>query len=334
MLTAPAPSRRRHRLRAGVAVVAATLVTSGLAACGSADTADNAASAADTDRVITTSTGDVTVPANPTRVVAGTAWAVNTLLDLGVTPVGAFNGADNVVLAKYRDAMRSVANISADDGYSDDLEKIAALKPDVAFTFASSESLDKEKQLVPTIGQDSANATWQELTAQVAEVIGKQDEFEKLAQEYADRLAALKNAYGDTIAATTWYVVQSGGDKGANATLYAPANTEAGVIISSLGGTFGPAEEGTTYGDDNSSGAPLSDERLSELGDADAIVVWDNGDEPSAQATALYAQPLWKRLPAVTGDAILRTSMPGSYGQALDFLDRLETLCARLQQKS
>ena len=156
----------RHRVRNGSAAALAGLMLIALGACG---TADGAAAPSASDRVVSTVDGKVTVPASPHRIVAGTAWAVNTLLDLGITPVGAFNGAANVVLPRYRATMASVTNISASDGYSDDLEKIAALHPDLIFTFATSPTRKKETRLAATIGQDSVHESWQQLTAQVAE---------------------------------------------------------------------------------------------------------------------------------------------------------------------
>lgn len=62
------------------------------------------------------------------------------------------------------------------------------------------------------------------------------------------------------------------------------------------------------------------------------VIVWDNGATPTAAAQKLYQQPLWKGLPEVKAGQVVRPSMPSSYGQALAFLDLLETTCKRLQQ--
>ena len=298
----------------------------GLAACGSNDS--SASDAVSAKAGTSTSAAAAT---SPTRIIAGTAWAVNTLMDLGITPVGAFNGAQNVVLPRYRSQMAAAQDISASDGYSDDLEKIAALHPDLIFTFATSPTFAKEKQIAKTIGQDAAHHTWDELCAQVAEAVGKSAALGALRSTFQTRMAALKSQYGTIAAATTWYVVQPG-DHANPATLYAPANTEAGVLITQLGGTFGTAEAGTTYGDGNTVGKGISAELLPTLKDGDAIIVWDNGSTPSAAAKTLYAEPLWRSLPAVRKGQVYRSSMPGSYGQALAFVDLLETALKKLQE--
>jgi len=298
-----------------------------LAACGSSSSDDKAAEP--TTRTVQTTKGAVTVPAHPVRVIAGTAWAVDTLMDLGITPVGAFNGAANVVEPKYRAAMAKVPNISASDGYSDDLEKIAALKPDLIITFASSPTYAKESAIAPTIGQDATKDGWEQLSAQVADAVNRSTDLASLKKTYEQDLASLKSTYGKVIAAHRWYVVQPG-DGGNPATLYAPANTEIGKLITQLGGRFGKAEAGTHYGDNNTVGKGISAEDLSKLSDGDFIFVWDNGDQPSEQATKLFNQALWKQLPAVRAGHVTRTSMPASYGQVTSFLDVLASACKKL----
>ncbi|MFJ3957609.1 ABC transporter substrate-binding protein [Arthrobacter sp. NPDC090010] len=299
----------------------------GLAACGNATPS---AVTSQGSRRVRTSSGEVEVPEHPERVIAGTAWAVNTLLDLGITPVGSFRGARNVVLPGFREKMGPVADISGSDGNGDDLEKVAALKPDLIITFATSESLAGARQIAPVIGQDSVHEGWEELCAQVADAVNKAQELTALKVRFEARLESLRKEYADVFSTVKWYVVQAG-DTANPATLYAPANTEAGVIIKRLGGSFGSAEEGTHYGDGNTVGEPLSGELLPKLADGDAIIVWDNGDAPSPDARSLYAQKFWKELPAVKNGAVFRTSMPGSYGSASGFLDLLEEACRKLR---
>ncbi|MGG7465227.1 ABC transporter substrate-binding protein [Plantibacter sp. YIM 135347] len=306
----------------------ATIAALALAACSSGtSTAPSAGT-----RAVETSTGTVQVPEHPTRIVAGTAWSLDTLLDLGVTPVGMFSGGEDIVLPKYRAQLKDVVSISADNGFSADREKITVLEPDLIFDFASSETLADERKIAATIGQDPANASWEDLTAQVAQAIGKTAQLDELKARYEQKLDALKTKYAEVWTSTTWYVVQPGLDAGAPAVLFAPKNTEAGVILGKLGATFGAAEAGTNYGDDNTDGKSISSELLPTLSDGEAIIVWDNGEEPSGEATTLFEQPLWKNLPAVQADTVLRASMPGSYGQALAFLDKLESLAQKLQK--
>ena len=251
-MTALSLSRTRRLALAGTAGLAMVLA---LAGCGSS--ADKASAPA--TRTVQTAKGAVTVPAHPVRVIAGTAWAVDTLMDLGITPVGAFNGAANVVEPKYRAAMAKVPNISAADGYSDDLEKIAALKPDLVITFASSPTYAKETKIAATIGQDATKDDWEQLSAQVADAVNRSDDLAALKKTFEKQLASVKATYGTTIAATKWYVVQPG-DGGNPAQLYAPTNTEIGKLITQLGGSFGKAEAGTHYGDNNTVGKGISAE--------------------------------------------------------------------------
>lgn len=147
---------RRGLLAGGLGIAAALT----LAAC-STDT--STPSPSQVTRRIPTSTGTVEVPAHPKWIIAATAVAATTLMNLDITPVGSFNGAPNVVLPKDKTRMEKAQSISAADGYSDDLEKIAALHPDLIITFATSPTLAKEKQIAPTIGQDSVHQGWQEL---------------------------------------------------------------------------------------------------------------------------------------------------------------------------
>ncbi|RNI24707.1 hypothetical protein [Flexivirga caeni] len=88
------------------------------------------------------------------------------------------------------------------------------------------------------------------------------------------------------------------------AVLYGPEYTRLGCIL-------GTAERNLTGVD----GTQFSSERLDALADADVIVLWDNGAKPTAEATTLVAQPLWRRLKAVRKGHVYRTSNPSSYGR-------------------
>src|SRR4051812_38836417 len=95
--SAPSPVAdvTRRRFLGGAAAAGLSL---GLAACGgsSNDTTTTAAT-----RLVTTPNGAVRVPARPSRIVAINDYALYTLLDLGIDPVGIYSAGEQYVPPVY-----------------------------------------------------------------------------------------------------------------------------------------------------------------------------------------------------------------------------------------
>ncbi|MDF5758248.1 iron-siderophore ABC transporter substrate-binding protein [Spongiactinospora sp. TRM90649] len=153
---------------------------------------------------ITHKLGTTTVPAPPKRVVALGETDQDTLLALGVQPVGMaeLTGIQPDGLTPW-----SAPKISGtppkllkagEAGFS--IEEIAALRPDLILA-AGDYYIDKEyanlSKLAPTVAYETGPAedTWQSVARQVAKAVGKPAEGDKLVADVEGRIGAVKEEY-------------------------------------------------------------------------------------------------------------------------------------------
>ena len=196
------PSRGRRLL---VAAVAATLA---LSACsttgaedGSAAPAGSAAAGGDQFPVtVTTAFGDITIPKQPTRVVT-LGWSdAEVALALGVQPVGdanwmAFEGDGQGVWnqGRYTTPPAKVGTLELD------MEKIAALKPDLILDTRSSGEKARYDQIsalgVPVVdipaGGAAYKTTWEQQLDLIGKALGKSAEAAKLKTDLEAQFAAV-----------------------------------------------------------------------------------------------------------------------------------------------
>lgn len=239
--------------------------------------------------------GEVTVPANPKRVVA-IGWSdAETALALGVQPVGASDwlafGGEGVgpwAADRYDEAPVLLGTQELD------YEQIFELKPDVILNTRSDNSEEKHKELskiAPTVaapeGVISYGTTWRQQMELVSTALGKKDEGDKLIAEVDDALAAAaedNSAFdGKTVAVGAYFADQYGA--------YVRGDSRAD-LMESLGFTVKPEIQELAT---ESFYVELSREQV-ELLDADLTVVFPIG----ADATALRADRVLNQLPSAT----------------------------------
>ncbi len=298
----------------------------GLAACGSPGSdGAHSSSSTPTTREVQGAYGPVELPTSPKRVVALSKAAVNTMLDLGITPVGVDEGEADVALPQYVAKVKTIPTVGTYGQFS--IEKIAALKPDLLLsydTYIDEKLYAKVKALVPTFAlkTDEGNIAWQDSTAGFANAVNRPNELAAWKKRYDDRLTQVKTTYHDQLADNRWEMVQS-----ANPGFYRYLpSADALTVLSQLGATLGNAgaHNANYYGD------PISLENIqAKLGHATVIIGIANGIE------AVTSSPLWKRLPAVTaGHAYFSNDLfPGGYSGGIALLDFLADVCDRLAAK-
>ncbi|MGW7516135.1 iron-siderophore ABC transporter substrate-binding protein [Streptomyces sp. NPDC054796] len=222
----PAPSLRR---RAGLGLLAALLVVP-LAACGgsqdggtaTSDTEGGAAEGAFPAK-ISTKFGDVTVEREPRRVVALGWGDAETALALGVQPVGASDwlafGGDGVgpwAKGKYDKSPKLIGTLEPE------LEKIAALKPDLILdTKSSGDSARNEmlSKIAPTVsapsGGDQYKLSWQRQLSMVAKALGRSERGEELKKQTDAHFRETAEAHPEFKGKTITLGAYSGGGYGA-----------------------------------------------------------------------------------------------------------------------
>ncbi len=268
----------------GALLATAVLVT----ACGQVEETEEPRGA-----TVKTMFGDVTVPANPKRVVA-LGWSdAETALALGVQPIAAsdwlaFGGEGVGPWAKGRYDKAPVLLGTNELDY----EQIFELKPDLILDTRSDGSKEKYEELTkiaPTVAPPpdvvAYGTTWRQQVELVATALGKEAEVDTLIKQVEDRFAAAEKEHpefaGKTVAVGAYFNEQYGA--------YVRGDSRAD-FMESLGFTLKPEIQELASG---SFYVDLSREQV-ELLDADLTVVFPIG----ADASAIKADRVLNQLPS------------------------------------
>jgi iron complex transport system substrate-binding protein len=265
-------------------LAAALLVT----ACGQVEETEEPRGA-----TVTTMFGDVTVPANPKRVVA-LGWSdAETALALGVRPVAASDwlefGGEGVgpwAAGRYDKAPEILGTQELD------YEQIFELKPDVILDTRSDNSkerFDELSKIAPTVAPPpdvvAYGTTWRQQLELVSTALGRKAEGDKLVKQVEDSFADVKERHpefaGKSVAVGAYFSEQYGA--------YVRGDARAD-FMASIGFTIKPEIQELASG---SFYIDLSREQV-ELLDADLTVVFPIGSD----ASAIKADRVLNQLPS------------------------------------
>ncbi|WP_432938038.1 iron-siderophore ABC transporter substrate-binding protein [Kribbella sp. CA-253562] len=262
-----------------------------LAACGD-DAADASGSAPYAK--VATKFGEVTIPAEPKRVVALGWGDAETALALGVEPVGASDwlafggqGVGPWAAGKYQQAPQLIGTLEPE------YEKVAALKPDLILDTKSSGDQDRYNTLraiAPTVGVpaggESYKISWEQQTELVAAALGRVDQGREL-------IAATKQKFAQAVAQHPEFT-------GRTITLGAKTSEGYGAYVSGtgrvnfverLGFKNNPVIQAKAT---EKFSVPVSRENLDQL-NADLVVMTPIG----VTARDITGDPLFRAVPAV-----------------------------------
>jgi iron complex transport system substrate-binding protein len=280
---------------AAVAVAASLALT----ACGggsdaAAPRSEAATADADFPRTVQHAMGETEIPARPERVVVLDTGELDSVLSLGVVPVGAVTTDVSAgflsYLAEGAAGVEQVGTIGEPN-----LEAIAALQPDLILSnqVRHAEIYDQLSQIAPTVFAEKVGAAWKDNFVLAAEALGLEDEGADALTEYEAAAAELGEAIGDPAGTTVSALRFVQG----TIRVYTPASF-IGTVLSDIGldQLELPVQDVPTF-------AELSAEELT-LADADVVLYSSYGPSEESGETAALAGPLWPRLGAVqAGDA-------------------------------
>jgi iron complex transport system substrate-binding protein len=265
-------------------LAAALLVT----ACGQVEETEEPRGA-----TVKTMFGDVTVPANPKRVVA-LGWSdAETALALGVQPVAASDwlefGGEGVgpwAEGRYDKAPEILGTQELD------YEQIFELKPDVILDTRSDNSkerFDELSKIAPTVAAPpdvvAYGTTWRQQLELISTALGKEAEGDKLVKQVEDSFADVKEQHpefaGKSVAVGAYFSEQYGA--------YVRGDARAD-FMEAIGFTIKPEIQELASG---SFYIDLSREQV-ELLDADLTVVFPIGSD----AAAIKADRVLNQLPS------------------------------------
>lgn len=291
---------RRRRAAALAAAVAGALA---LTACGSDTDSDKAKekdSAAQKTRTVKTVMGDVQVAAEPQRVVVLDTAELDSVITLGVKPVGATrtDSASGFPAHLPADKLKDVKLVG--EMMTPNLEAIAALKPDLILSskLRHGDKYAELKAIAPTVLTESTGLPWKENFLTHATALNKDAEAKKTVEEYTAHIAEVTKALGgkDKAAATKVNIVRF--VEGADIRIYGKENY-IGTLLTDVGlgrpAVTDQAEDGFMLN--------VSPEKI-DMADADVIFHSTIGDPKKAKATEVLGGPLWKNLAAVKGGKV------------------------------
>ncbi|MFJ5262394.1 iron-siderophore ABC transporter substrate-binding protein [Streptomyces sp. NPDC088387] len=315
-------SRRAPRLAAAVASAALLLVTA--TACGGddsgSDSADAGAKASASGAFPVTvdhKYGSTTIKAEPKRIVTVGLTDQDSVLALGEVPVGTtewLGGYKGAVGPWAADKLGSAEapTVLKDTGTGPQVEKIAALKPDLILAVyggLTKEQYESLSKFAPVVAQpkqyNDYGVPWQEQTETIGKALGKPDEAAK--------------AVNETEAAITSAAEANPAFKGASAVMATPyegmfvfgSQDPRSHLLGDLGFTL-PKDLDKAIGDQF--GANISKERT-DLLDQD-VVVWQVGDV-TKDADTLHKDASYKDLNVVKQGREVFVNETSDYGNAL-----------------
>jgi iron complex transport system substrate-binding protein len=278
--------------------VTALILTSALtlAACGSDDGGSSDEGGKDEKtRTIETAMGPVDVPEDPQRVVVLDTPELDSLLTLGIKPVGAVRAdvADGFLTylpAEFTEGVENVGNIAAPN-----LEAINDLNPDLIIGNISrdEERYEELSGIAPTVFGERPGGPWKDNFLIHAAALNKETEAEEVIATYEKQVAAVTDALGGPEAAAETEVSILRFIEGADTRLYAKDN-----YIGSLLADVGVARPAILDDAPDGFAVEISSEQV-DLGDADVIFYSSYGDTSKSGEDTMVGSALWESMNAV-----------------------------------
>lgn len=233
------------------------------------------------------------VPMNPERVVVLDTGELDSVLALGIKPVGAVR-ADEVAgpqayLGQQAQGIEPVGTIE-----SPNLEAIVALKPDVILSNSvrHEDIYAQLNEIAPTVFAGSVGESWKENLRLAGTALGKSDQAERILADYENKAKQVGTAFGDPAQVEVSMVRFM-----ANGIRLYGEGSFIGTILSDVGFARPPiARTDETF-------VQIGPEQVSSA-DGDLLFYAGYGNDGLDEQAKLAAGPLWQRLGAVSrGDA-------------------------------
>jgi iron complex transport system substrate-binding protein len=299
------------RLKTATILAVILLLSVWLTACGAKQTAEpktsnssasaTAPSTTEAPRKIKHIMGEAEVPAHPQRVVVLTNEGTETLLALGIKPIGAVESYYGSPWFDHIKAdMEGVKTVGGEA--QPNLEVIASLKPDLILgnKMRDEKIYDQLKAIAPTVYTETLRGEWKNNFQVFADAVNKKAEGDKIIAVFDKRIEDFKQKAGDKLKEKVAVVRFMGGK-----TRFYYGNMFSGVIFKQIGIARSDAKS------DEKSFEDITKERLPELDAADKVFyfTYEIGDgKGNKQADEWLNDPLWKNLNVVKNNKIFKVN--------------------------
>ncbi|MGD9484524.1 ABC transporter substrate-binding protein [Streptomyces sp. TRM70308] len=311
-----------------------------LTGCGPSPEDGADASGADETRVFAADNGDVTIPADPQRVVA-TGYAVPALIEADAPLVGisSWQRGEPMMskedLATYKELPKVAGEQAAETNY----EAVAEADPDLIVIGVPAPVLgdidvERLESIAPVVAiGPTVPSAWRELSRKQADAAGALKRFDAQQAAYEEKAAGLAEKYAEVLPGLKLGHVGAYGEV-AKGTFQREFSGSWGTnIAEDLGATYYGEVKEPGPGSRAVSEYPSIEELPASLGEADAITysVEADGSVPEPVRYVMDS-PLWRNLPAVQAGRTfpIRYTEAATYGQAMQTLDAIDESFAPL----
>ncbi|MDQ4033573.1 MAG: iron-siderophore ABC transporter substrate-binding protein [Actinomycetota bacterium] len=270
-------------------VVVSALVALLASGCGGSGAEPGAAGAGGSHaaaRTVQHAMGSTEITGTPERVVVLDTGELDSVLALGVTPVGAVRADATSGLQSYlADRAQDVTMVGTIN--APNLEEITALRPDLILSnkVRHEELYDELSQISPTVFAESVGVAWKENFLLAGEALGKREQAQRILADYEQKAKQVGQQFGDPgkVAVSMVRFIPTG------IRLYGEGSF-IGTILSDAGFARPQSQQvDKTF-------VEISREQLS-LADGDVLFYASYGE---TEQDSLTAGPLWQRLDAVS----------------------------------
>ncbi len=251
-------------------------------------TADTTTSAAVETTLTDAAGNEVTIPADPQRVIA--SYLEDYLVALDVTPVAQWTVGNDSDQAYLQDKLADVPRINYDLPY----EEVLSYEPDLLLMDSNSmvegDKYAQYSKIAPTyVVTNGEDVTWRDRLNDIAKVLHKEDQAKQVETDYDDLVASTKETYADKIegksVAVLWIVNNS-------AFMVAQTKSSGQLLYQELGFSV-PSLVTEISETATADWSAVSLEKLAEL-DADYLILV-NSDE----GADFFNDQVWQNLKAV-----------------------------------
>jgi ABC-type Fe3+-hydroxamate transport system substrate-binding protein len=287
--------------------------------------------------------GDVTIPADPKRVVA-TGYAVPALIETDAPLVGisSWNRGLEMMSDEDRATYDGLAKVAGELAAETDYEAIAEVKPDlivigVPQPVLADLDMDRLKSIAPVVAIGPTEPRqWRELSRRQADAAGSLENFEKAKAAYEARAGEVKDKYADALQGVKFGHLGAYGDVSAGTFSREFAGSWGTNVADDIGVVYYGQVKEKGPGSKAVAETPSIEELPASLGEADAITYTLEPDgSVSASVQYVLDSPLWKNLPAVKAGMVfpVRYTQAATYPSALLTLDALDAALAPLLER-
>jgi iron complex transport system substrate-binding protein len=233
--------------------------------------------------------GETAVPMTPKRVVVLDTDKLDTMVSLGMSPVGAAQATESQAWPKYLGsalaATKPVGTLQQPN-----IEAIIALKPDLILgtKFRQAAFYDKLSKIAPTVFTEKVGVTWKQNLLLDADALGKKDQAARLLSDYEARAKKVGAKYAALKVGIVRFMPTE-------IRMYGPESFS-GIVVGDAG-IPRPEVQRLAAQQDKRFGK-LSQENIAQA-DADAIFYSAYGAAAAKSQASITGGPLWQNLKAV-----------------------------------